>query len=54
MNTIQQHIEQNRAEIEAAAQQYAKDYGMSIERARREVADEYAQGWHEENDSRLA
>lgn len=49
--TLQQHLQVNAARIEAEAREYAQTYRMPLEQARREVADEYAQGWHEERDN---
>lgn len=48
--TLEQHLEQNREQIEHEAPEYARQYNVSLERARREIADEFAQGWHEAAD----
>lgn len=50
MITIEQHLANNAARIEVEAQQYAKSYGCSLEKARQDVADEYKQGWYEAAD----
>lgn len=51
--TLQQHIEKNRAQIESEARAYAKAYGCTLDEARRDVRDEFAQGWHVEQDGRI-
>jgi hypothetical protein len=43
--SIDAHLESNAEEIETQAQAYAKSYNVSIEDARRDVTDEYIQGW---------
>lgn len=52
MISMQQHLEQNRAAIKAEAREYAKNCGVSLELATREVEDEYRQGWCEAADAR--
>lgn len=51
MITIEQHIANNRAAIEKEAREYAKSYGVDLEKARRDVEDEYKQGWYEAVDA---
>jgi hypothetical protein len=51
MITIEKHLENNEAEIHAAALLYAKNYNVSYKIARRDVEDEYCQGWHESRDA---
>lgn len=48
MQSIQQHLNENRAKIEVEAREYAQSYGCSLETARRDVEDEYKAGWHSE------
>lgn len=47
MITVQQHIDDNWEEIQAAAREYAKSYGCSYADALRDVKDEYVQGYCE-------
>lgn len=49
--TLNQHIAANRQQIEKEARIYAANYGCSLEAARRDVTDEYVQGWHIEADA---
>ncbi len=51
--TRNEHIAANRQQIEAAAREYAKNYGVSLEKARMDVEGEYGQGWQEYQDGRI-
>jgi hypothetical protein len=42
---IDEHVAANAAAIESEAQEYAANYGCSIEEARQDVIDEYRAGW---------
>lgn len=48
--TLEQHLSANRDLIESEAREYARVYKMPLERARREIEGEFAQGWHEDQD----
>ncbi len=52
MTRLEQHIAENAERIEREAKAYAKTYGCTLEKARQDVAGEYAQGWHDEMDAR--
>jgi len=45
LDGINRHLEQNADNIEREAQAYAKSFKVSIEDARRDVSDEYIQGY---------
>jgi len=45
--TLAKHLANNKTNIEKDAIEYARQYGMTLEKAREEVRDEYAQGWYE-------
>lgn len=49
--TLEQHLSQNREQIEREAPAYAERYRVTLERARKEIADEFAQGWYEAADN---
>jgi hypothetical protein len=48
MITLDQHLANNQAEIQADAVVYAKSYDVSFEVALQDVMDEYTNGWYEE------
>jgi hypothetical protein len=52
MKTLDQHLIENAAKIEDEAQGYALQYACSIETAREDVRDAYAEGWYDERDRR--
>lgn len=51
MVTLREHLARSHAAIERDAAIYAASYGCSIDKARADVEDEYAQGWHEEDEA---
>jgi chaperonin cofactor prefoldin len=51
--TLEQHLKNNAAKIQAEAIEYAASYKCDLETALDDVRDAYAEGWHLDNDERL-
>ncbi len=53
-NALKQHLNHNRAAIQADAVLYAQSYNVTMEVALREVSDEYIQGFHDDAENARA
>jgi hypothetical protein len=52
MNKLDAYLESRDADIEADAKEYAKEFNVSMEEARRDVRDAYIQGYCEGEEAR--
>jgi hypothetical protein len=48
--TLEQHLKNNKAKIEADAVEYAKHYNCTLEKAREDMETIYGEGYHDEAD----